>query len=77
LFTTVIRRTLAGLADELIELRRDLHAHPELAGNEVRTSTVVADRLIAAGIRVRLLAGSGLVADIGPADPAYRVGSAG
>jgi amidohydrolase len=73
LFTTVIRRTLAGLADELIELRRDLHAHPELAGNEVRTSTVVADRLIAAGIRVRLLAGSGLVADIGPADPAYRV----
>ena len=73
LFTTVIRRTLAGLADELIELRRDLHAHPELAGNEVRTSTVVADRLIAAGIRVRLLAGSGLVADIGPADPACRV----
>lgn len=68
-----MRGTLTGLADELIELRRDLHAHPELAGNEVRTTTLVADRLIAAGIRVRLLAGSGLVADIGPADPAYRV----
>ena len=68
-----MRGTLTGLADELIELRRDLHAHPELAGNEVRTTTLVADRLIAAGIRVRLLAGSGLVADIGQADPAYRV----
>ena len=68
-----MRGTLTGLADELIELRRDLHAHPELAGNEVRTTTLVADRLIAAGIRVRLLARSGLVADIGPADPAYRV----
>jgi amidohydrolase len=71
--TDLIRGTLAGMADELIELRRDLHAHPELAGNEVRTTTLVANRLIAAGIQVRLLEGSGLVADIGPADPAYRV----
>ena len=68
-----MRGTLAGLADELTQLRRDLHAHPELAGNEVRTTTVVADRLSAAGIRVRLLAGTGLVADIGPLDPTYRV----
>ncbi|MEP7033996.1 MAG: amidohydrolase [Actinomycetota bacterium] len=68
-----MRRTLSGLEGELIALRRDLHAHPELAGKEVRTTGVVADRLTAAGIRVRLLAGSGLVADIGPADPAYRV----
>lgn len=71
--TEVLRGTLAGLADELMELRRDLHAHPELAGNEVRTTSVVANRLMAAGIRVRLLTGSGLVADIGPDDPAYRV----
>ena len=61
------------LEDELIAFRRDLHARPELAGGEARTTTVVADRLTAAGIRVRLLAGSGLVADIGPVDPAYRV----
>ena len=68
-----MRGTLAGLADELTQLRRDLHAHPELAGEEVRTTTIVADRLSAAGIRVRLLAGTGLVADIGPLDPTYRV----
>ena len=71
--TEVVRGTLAGLADELTALRRDLHAHPELSGHETRTTTVVAQRLIQAGIRVRLLAGSGLVADIGPVDPAYRV----
>lgn len=71
--TAVLRETLAELEDELIAFRRDIHAHPELAGEEARTTKVVADRLSAAGIRVRLLAGSGLVADIGPVDPAYRV----
>jgi len=69
----VLHETVASLEDELIAFRRDLHTHPELAGDEVRTTSVVAARLSAAGIRVRMLAGSGLVADIGPADPAYRV----
>jgi len=71
--TAVLGETLAELQDELIAFRRDIHAHPELGGEEVRTTKVIADRLSAAGIRVRLLAGSGLVADIGPVDPAYRV----
>ena len=71
--TAVLRETLAELEDELIAFRRDIHAHPELAGEEVRTTRVIADRLGAAGIRVRLLAGTGLVADIGPVDPTYRV----
>ena len=37
-------------ADDLIELRRDLHAHPELSWAETRTTDVVAERLEAAGI---------------------------
>lgn len=37
---------------DLIALRRDLHAHPELAGQEVYTSGVVAQRLRAAGLEV-------------------------
>ncbi len=69
----VLHETVATLGDELIAFRRDLHAHPELAGDEVRTTSVVAARLSAAGVRVRMLAGSGLVADIGPVDPVYRV----
>ena len=71
--TAVLRETLAALEDELIAFRRDLHAHPELSRAEARTTAVVAARLAVAGIRVRPLAGTGLVADIGPGDPAYRV----
>jgi hippurate hydrolase len=39
------------------ELYRDLHAHPELSGQEHRTATVVAERLGAAGIAVQRLGG--------------------
>jgi amidohydrolase len=53
-------------AEELVEVRRDLHGHPELARTEQRTTGVVADRLRAAGLEPRLLPGSGLVCDIGP-----------
>ncbi|MFI5912083.1 M20 family metallopeptidase [Dactylosporangium sp. NPDC051541] len=42
---------LTGSGD-LIDLRRDLHAHPELSGQEVYTSGVVAQRLLAAGLDV-------------------------
>ena len=33
------------LRDKLIDTRRDLHMHPELSGQEVRTSGIVAERL--------------------------------
>ncbi|RVT86786.1 amidohydrolase [Rhodobacteraceae bacterium CCMM004] len=39
-------------ADDLIALRRDLHAHPELGFEEVRTADLVAGRLRAAGLEV-------------------------
>ena len=38
-------------ADELVALRRDLHAHPELSWQEERTTAVIRDRLLAAGLR--------------------------
>jgi len=57
---------VASLADELVEIRRDLHAHPETARAEHRTTQVVARRLELAGLRPRLLAGTGLVCDVGP-----------
>jgi amidohydrolase len=71
--TDALASTVDGLAQELVEVRRDLHAHPELARTESRTTTVVARRLDAAGVRVRPLPGTGLLADIGPQDAAYRV----
>ena len=71
--TDALAATVDGLAPELVEVQRDLHAHPELARSETRTTTLVARRLDAAGIRVRPLPGTGLVADLGPSDAAYRV----
>jgi amidohydrolase len=53
------------LAAELIEIRRDLHAHPELSWAEERTTTVIAKRLDEAGLSPRALPRNGLVVDIG------------
>jgi len=53
------------LAAELIEFRRDLHAHPELSWAEERTSAVIAKRLDEAGLAPRPLPRNGLVVDIG------------
>ncbi len=64
---------ITSLAAELIDIRRDLHAHPELSREETRTTDCVARRLDASGVGVRLLPGTGLLADIGAADAPYRV----
>src|ERR1022692_1469388 len=57
---------LAAHEAELIEFRRDLHAHPELGYHEHRTTRLVARRLAAAGLRpVILPKGTGMLVDIG------------
>jgi amidohydrolase len=54
------------LAARMVAVRRDLHAHPELSWQEVRTTAVVAAELEAAGLSpVGLGQGTGLVCDIG------------
>ena len=50
---------------DLVGLRRDLHAHPELSWRETRTTALVAARVAAAGWRVTELPRTGLVADLG------------
>jgi amidohydrolase len=53
---------IEGFADELTAIRRDLHAHPEIGFQEVRTSGIVADKLAQWGIEVhRGLGGTGVV----------------
>jgi metal-dependent amidase/aminoacylase/carboxypeptidase family protein len=47
---------------EWVAVRRDLHQHPELSGQEVRTAKVVADRLRSLGLEVRTgIGGHGVV----------------
>jgi amidohydrolase len=53
---------LEALRPVLTQIRRDLHAHPELAFGEQRTSDVVARELASCGVEVhRGLAGTGVV----------------
>ncbi len=51
---------------ELIALRRDLHAHPELSRQEHRTTALLVEQLTAAGLSPKVLGGgTGLVCDVG------------
>jgi amidohydrolase len=57
-----IYQQIAALRGEMTAWRRDLHAHPETAFQEHRTSQFVADKLQSFGIEVvRGLAGTGVV----------------
>ena len=57
---------LAGHEAELIDFRRDLHAHPETGYHEYRTTRRIALRLEAAGLRPNILPkGTGLTVDVG------------
>ena len=54
--------TIRRYQAELQSIRRDLHAHPELAFEEGRTSALVADKLAGWGVEVhRGLAKTGVV----------------
>lgn len=59
---TRVDQVLEERGEALVELRRDLHRHPELAGEEERTARIVADRLRALGLEVRTdVGGHGVV----------------
>jgi metal-dependent amidase/aminoacylase/carboxypeptidase family protein len=51
--TDHLKSDIAELIPALIVMRRDLHAHPELAFEEVRTSGIVAQRLQSLGLEVQ------------------------
>jgi len=58
------------LHDELVAVRRDLHRHPEVSGEEERTAGIVAERLRALGFALRTgVGGHGVVARIDGARP--------
>ena len=70
---------LTALIDELqpriAALRRDLHAHPELAFHEQRTADVVAAQLTAAGAEVhRGIAGTGVVGVLKAGNSDHAIG---
>ena len=59
-------RWLSGNTAELLRVRRDLHAHPELGYEEHRTTALIVERLSGAGLAPKVLPkGTGVVCDVG------------
>jgi hippurate hydrolase len=64
-----------GVAAEMIELRRRIHAHPELGFEEFATSDLVAERLAEWGYTVhRGLGGTGVIGQLKLGDGKRRLG---
>ena len=62
----------------LIRIRRDIHAHPELSTQEVRTAALVADYFQSLGLEVRTgIGGTGVLAVLRGAKPGRVVGVRG
>jgi amidohydrolase len=51
--TVPIDELVAGATDTMVEIRRDLHEHPELGFDEHRTTRVIVDRLESLGLTAR------------------------
>ncbi|GAA0692655.1 M20 family metallopeptidase [Kitasatospora atroaurantiaca] len=63
-----LRARVRAYEAELIAFRRDLHRHPELGRQEFRTTRLLRERLLAAGLTPRVLpGGTGMIVDIVPA----------
>jgi amidohydrolase len=74
----MIAREADGLRDELVGIRRDLHAHPEIGHEEHRTTGIIVDLLEHAGLVVKVLpVGTGAYCDIVPAGFGYSDGLVG
>jgi amidohydrolase len=57
-----LEQRVAAVLPKVVAWRRDLHQHPELSGEEVRTARLVADHLRALGLEVRTgVGGHGVV----------------
>lgn len=68
--TDAIAASVDARADELIALRRDLHAHPEPSWQEHRTTEVLLAQLRAAGLDARTApTGTGVICDLGTDGP--------
>ena len=60
---TIINEALGEFLNVMM-LRRNLHHHPELSFAEHRTSRVIAEALEHEGIKYRVVAGTGILAEI-------------
>src|SRR5215467_6902627 len=67
-----VRAEVERTRGEVVEVRRELHRHPELSHEERRTAEIAGGRSEALGYQVRAVAG-GVVADLDSGRPGPRV----
>jgi amidohydrolase len=73
-FADDLPELLDEVYDPMVDIRHDLHAHPELAFEEVRTTGVITDRLLSLGFEIRPCpTTTGAVARLVGARPGKRV----
>lgn len=66
-YTQRVSKLVSSMEPKLIELRRHIHANPELSRAEFETTELIAAELRALGLRPNILpSGVGLTCDIGP-----------
>ena len=69
-----LERRAVALQPKMVAWRRDIHEHPELSGQEVRTAKLVADHLRALGLEVKTgVGGTGVVGVLKGGKPGDRV----
>lgn len=69
-----IAAAVAAAEADLIALRRDLHAHPEPSWAEHRTTAVLRDRLLDAGLAAEIgPSGTGVICDVGSGGPIVAI----
>lgn len=74
----LIDRAVDDLADQLIAVRRDIHAHPEVGHAEHRTTALIVDLLERAGLAPKVLpVGTGAYCDVLPPGFDYGDGLVG
>ena len=70
---TILQEAKA-LTEYMTEIRRDIHAHPELGRQEKRTQAVILRELEAMGIEARPIAGTGVLGLIHGEKPGKAIG---
>ena len=74
----LIERAADSLTEELVSLRRDIHAHPEISHAEHRTTELVVGTLERAGLVTKVLpVGTGAYCDVLPRGFDYSTGLVG
>lgn len=68
-----LQQEIASLNDEMIQLRRDFHKHPELGLNEFRTSQIIEDYLKNIGLEVRRCTETGVIGVLNGSKPGKTI----